>query len=132
MFEYTVTNYSEAHRLMDADWPTCVVTVIHRGVGMVSRGPHHLVLTMSDVKDARHPDAPSCQHVRDILAHTENLGRDDRLLVHCWMGRSRSPAAMIAVLMQHGYDFETAYDVVSEDRMVVPNPLLCRHIKALF
>jgi predicted protein tyrosine phosphatase len=134
MFEYKVVGYLEATELLDKGWPTHAISVLQRSAGVVSRGPHHLVIPMSDVRlPQSSPDAPTIDHIRQVLDFTTNLAWGDRVLVHCWMGYSRSPAVMIAILMQHGYDYQTAYDeVVDENRMIVPNKLVCRHIKTIF
>ncbi|WP_180897282.1 tyrosine phosphatase family protein [Martelella soudanensis] len=66
--------------------------------GMIDR---HLVLRMNDIAFAGAGDlvAPGRDHVDQIIDFSRRWAADGPLLVHCWMGVSRSPAAaMIAAL----------------------------------
>ncbi|MAM10477.1 MAG: protein tyrosine phosphatase [Rhizobiaceae bacterium] len=66
--------------------------------GMIDR---HLILRMNDIAFAGTGDlvAPERAHVDQIIDFARHWARDDPLLIHCWMGVSRSPAAaMIAAL----------------------------------
>lgn len=61
----------------------------------------HLTLTMNDIAFRGTGDliAPQEQHVGQIIAFTRRWNGDGPLLIHCWMGVSRSPAAaLIAAL----------------------------------
>lgn len=61
----------------------------------------HLKLGMNDITFAGTGDlvAPQEDHVRQIVAFAHEWDRTRPLLVHCWMGVSRSPAAaLIAAL----------------------------------
>ncbi|THV25724.1 tyrosine phosphatase family protein [Peteryoungia ipomoeae] len=61
----------------------------------------HLKLGMNDITFAGTGDliAPQEAHVSEIIAFAQAWDRSQPLLVHCWMGVSRSPAAaMIASL----------------------------------
>lgn len=62
---------------------------------------HHLVLRMNDIAFAGTGDlmAPEREHVDQIIAFTQRFAGSGPLLIHCWLGVSRSPAAaMIAAL----------------------------------
>lgn len=66
--------------------------------GMIDR---HLVLRMNDIAFAGTGDlvAPERDHVDQIIDFARHWAGDGALLVHCWLGVSRSPAAaMIAAL----------------------------------
>ena len=66
--------------------------------GMIDR---HLVLRMNDIAFAGAGDlvAPERAHVDQIIDFARQRAGDGPLLVHCWLGVSRSPAAaMIAAL----------------------------------
>jgi predicted protein tyrosine phosphatase len=61
----------------------------------------HLKLAMNDIAFAGTGNlvAPSEQHVDQLIAFARDWDRTAPLLIHCWMGVSRSPAAaVIAVL----------------------------------
>jgi predicted protein tyrosine phosphatase len=67
----------------------------------VIRAERHLKLGMNDITFAGTGDliAPQETHVADIIEFARSWDRSAPLLVHCWMGVSRSPAAaMIASL----------------------------------
>ena len=59
---------------------------------------HHLELRFNDISEPRtgliEPDE---SHVDAILAHVQDLGLQDTVLVHCWAGVSRSPAAAFII-----------------------------------
>lgn len=70
----------------------------------VIRADRHLLLTMNDIAFAGTGDlvAPQEEHVLDIIEFARGWDRRSPLLVHCWMGVSRSPAAaLIAALAVH-------------------------------
>lgn len=67
----------------------------------VIRADRHLTLHMNDIafKGTGKLVAPEESHVRRIIEFTACWQQDAPLLVHCWMGVSRSPAAaLIAAL----------------------------------
>lgn len=67
----------------------------------VIRADRHLLLNMNDIAFAGTGDlvAPQEEHVRQIIEFARSWDIQSPLLVHCWMGVSRSPAAaLIAAL----------------------------------
>ncbi|MDL2404476.1 tyrosine phosphatase family protein [Rhizobium calliandrae] len=67
----------------------------------VIKAQRHLLLGMNDISFAGTGDliAPQEIHVRQIIDFARNWDRSSPLLIHCWMGVSRSPAAaLIAAL----------------------------------
>jgi predicted protein tyrosine phosphatase len=61
----------------------------------------HLSIAVNDIAFAGKPGliAPQETHVADIIAFARSWDQSSPLLIHCWMGVSRSPAAaMIAAL----------------------------------
>lgn len=67
----------------------------------VIRAERHLKLAMNDIAFAGTGDlvAPSEQHVADLITFVRDWDRTAPILIHCWMGVSRSPAAaMITAL----------------------------------
>lgn len=70
----------------------------------VIRADRHLLLNMNDISFAGTGDlvAPQETHVRAIIDFAAGWDRTAPLLIHCWMGVSRSPAAaLIAALSVH-------------------------------
>lgn len=70
----------------------------------VIRAERHLLLSMNDISFAGTGDliAPQERHVTAIIDFVRQWDRQAPLLIHCWMGVSRSPAAaLIATLAVH-------------------------------
>jgi len=70
----------------------------------VINAERHLTLSMNDISFAGTGDliAPREAHVREIIEFAKAWDNSAPLLIHCWMGVSRSPAAaMIASLALH-------------------------------
>ena len=61
----------------------------------VIQAERHLKLAMNDISFAGTGDliAPQEAHVSEIITFAQAWDRTQPLLVHCWMGVSRSPAA---------------------------------------
>lgn len=71
----------------------------------------HLKLGMNDITFAGTGDliAPQEVHVKEIIEFARSWDQSAPLIVHCWMGVSRSPAAaMIASLAVHPEDDDDA------------------------
>ncbi|MCO5730816.1 tyrosine phosphatase family protein [Rhizobium sp. SSA_523] len=91
------------------------IAVRHRATDMVSliangqdfhrpgviRAERHLTLRMNDIAFAGTGDlvAPSEDHVAQLIGFAQSWDRAAPLVVHCWMGVSRSPAAALIVAL---------------------------------
>jgi predicted protein tyrosine phosphatase len=75
-------------------------------------------------KDAKY--APTEGHVRQIIEFVRELAPVDKLLIHCFAGYSRSPAAvLIAKCERDGKTFHQAKDELKDARIpdkLVPKP----------
>jgi predicted protein tyrosine phosphatase len=134
MFEFRIGGLDEAHSQFMAAWPTRIVSLVSPNVAMTlpRHGNHHLIVA---VEDFATPGlmAPQLRDINDILAFTADLTDADRLFVHCHLGQSRSTAAMIGILMQHGLSDEAAFDSVLAARPIAhPNMLICQHLDSIF
>ena len=111
-------------------WPTHLISLLDPSdTALVARSPRpdleHLVLLLADVTDPDHPDAPTRDHVRQLLACGAGLTPGARLLVHCRGGIGRSSAAAIVALVASGEPAHEALEAVLEVRpQAKPNPLL--------
>lgn len=77
----------------------------------VIRAERHLRIGVNDITFAGTGDliAPQVAHVEAIIAFARKWDRTAPLLIHCWMGVSRSPAAaLIASLALHPGDDDMA------------------------
>lgn len=63
----------------------------------VIRAERHLKLGMNDIAFAGTGNliAPAEAHVEELIAFARSWDRSSPLLIHCWMGVSRSPAAAL-------------------------------------
>lgn len=95
----------------------------------VIRSDRHLLLGMNDINFCGTGDliAPQDVQVRQIIDFARNWDRTAPLLVHCWMGVSRSPAtALIAALAVEPEedDLALASRLRSASPYATPNALL--------
>lgn len=67
----------------------------------VIQAHRHLLLHMNDIAFKGTGDlvAPDETHVRDIIDFAAHWDQRAPLIVHCWMGVSRSPAAAVVVAL---------------------------------
>ena len=89
----------------------------------------HLKLAMNDIGFAGTGDliAPSEQHVERLIGFVREWDQSAPIIIHCWMGVSRSPAAAaIAVLSLHPEedDFELATRLRKAAPHATPNTRL--------
>lgn len=89
----------------------------------------HLVLKFDDVEDEKFPrfTPPKLEDVRQLLAFTENLEDDTKLLIHCHAGLCRSTAAAFLVFVQHNvHPVDAMFEIIRQRKMAWPNILIVR------
>lgn len=117
MFEFKIDNAHRAYELMQSGWPTRIVSLVGPDLNfdLPKQGDHHLIKVFHDfeghvepetledtVWELKHPlILPTKSDMREILEFTEDLTDEDRLLIHCHAGRSRSVAALISIIFLH-------------------------------
>lgn len=128
MFELRVTTAPEALRLMLEGWPSRIISLVGDDLRfeLPIMGPHHFAARFHDLEvDAPGYTAPTLDDMRASLAHSAGLTDDDRLLIHCHAGKSRSPAMALGVLVGAGLAPEQALAEVLRLRpFVIPNRLM--------
>ena len=155
MFEFKIDNAHRAYALMKEGWPTRIVSLVGPDLNfdLPKQGDHHMIKVFHDfeghvepetlkdtVWDLKHPlILPTREDIEDVLEFTNDLTEDDRLLVHCHAGRSRSAAMLIAIIYNHRWRWDTGPLFADEDakdavRMVaearptmIPNRLMIRY-----
>lgn len=88
----------------------------------VIRADRHLKLAMNDIAFAGTGDliAPSEDHIGQLIDFVKSWDQSAPLIIHCWMGVSRSPAAaLIAALALHPDQDELA--LATRLRQVAPH-----------
>lgn len=125
-FEFMVDGLFKSTEIIATGWPTKIISLIDKTDGrfLDHAGDHHLIRYFDDIEtnSTREWKAPDIDDVTAILAHSADLNPDDKILVHCRAGKSRSTATMIAILIQHGVEPQEAFDRVAAHRPVlIPN-----------
>ncbi|MDE2228757.1 MAG: dual specificity protein phosphatase family protein [Alphaproteobacteria bacterium] len=89
---------------------------------------NHLKLELNDISDPTEGlILPNEEHVDRLLAFGKNwTPPSERLLIHCWAGVSRSPAALLILLVQKnpGREADMVMLVRSRAPHIRPNPRL--------
>ncbi len=88
----------------------------------------HLVLGMNDIAAPRQGlDVPEASHVGDLISFAREWDRSAPLLIHCWMGVSRSTAAayIVASALNPALNEEDlAQELRRRSPTATPNPRL--------
>lgn len=135
MFELKICGISEAEIWANNKWPTHIVSMVDPGVDIDFTCSKHLILHLHDVESQLKNEwvLGNPAHIDAILDFTKDLGAGDKLLVHCHQGLSRSTAASIGIMLQHGMDAESAYRYVESVRdILLPNGLIVRILDERF
>ena len=129
MFEIRVSGLQESLRLR-REWATKAIGLFDPGDDRRPQGsPAYHQECFHDIEDlADPPRAPSREAVARILGFASGFGREDRILVHCLAGISRSTAVAVLVLIRHGMAPESAFAHVARLRPAMsPNMLILEH-----
>lgn len=118
LMEIKVMGIAKARAQIGADWPTHIISLINdagpdfAATTMDRQHGNHIIENFHDVEDDENTDyvVPSRNQINGILEEVAswNLGDNDKLLVHCSAGKSRSTAIAIAILVQAGMTPEAA------------------------
>ena len=90
---------------------------------------HHLKLSMNDISSPREDlVAPSQAHVEQLIAFVRTWDQRSPILIHCWLGISRSTAAAFITLCTLNGDGVAESNLARKVRThapyAAPNPLL--------
>lgn len=135
MFEIKIRGIYEAQLLVEQGWPTKIISLVDPGTNLHKQGDHHIIKHMHDVSSKISEDwvLPEREQFEDILEFSKSFTNDDKVLVHCHMGISRSTATAIGVCIQHGMSYQEAYSHIARIReCLMPNMLLCNYIDEKF
>lgn len=133
MFAIQVCGYAELADVIASFAPTHIISAIN-SIGPLDDVEHHLHVNVSDVPMPMDGHIhPTMAHLNQVLTFTAGLTDQDRLLVHCFAGQSRSTAYAIGVLIQHGLNSAEAFDKISILRSILlPNTLIIKLIDDRF
>jgi predicted protein tyrosine phosphatase len=129
MFDIKICNLGNAPDHI-VNWSTKAISLLDPDTTMAgfSPGPRHLILYFHDVAyTVAGFMAPTRKEFRKILEFSRSFVDEDRVLVHCHAGMSRSTAVAIAILINHGMDHVDAFNKVKVVRpMLWPNSLITK------
>jgi len=101
------------------DWADHIISLLDPETAACWPRQHerHLIVGIDDIETSE-PGliAPETDHVDAILAFARSIRDDEKLIVHCHAGVSRSTATAIAVLISHGRSIEGAFEEVRTQR----------------
>ena len=118
---YIVSDHKITHLLSTLDPGDTIKTPME-----IMKAEHHLLLNFLDVEKPHYDLEPKAEHVAEVLEWAHDLKEEDRLLVHCFAGISRSTALALAIwIMKHGTDYEAARTWMKSTRSIAcPNRLI--------
>jgi predicted protein tyrosine phosphatase len=131
MFQLMICAVDDIAKCKNAFKPTYTISIVD---GDYDVGSTDLKLRIDNITNPMpglvHPQP---RHLETILAFTEDLGDDDRILIHCNAGQSRSTAVAIAVLIQHDLTPQEAFDTVAQlQPNLLPNMRLIEYTDHYF
>lgn len=135
MFELRVCGVKEAGDLIQAGWPTRVLSVVSPTLELQWTHGNHQAVRVHDIEQEIGPGwvLPRDEHLDQALAFTADLNDHDRLIVHCRYGIGRSTAVAIGVCIQQGMEPEAAYRHVEMIRdFLLPNAAIIELIDRRF
>jgi predicted protein tyrosine phosphatase len=132
MFELRVTTAPEAVQLMEQGWPTRIISLVGDDLRfeLPQMGSHHFISRFHDLEvDTPGYSAPTPDVLASAVEHSLGLNDNDRLLIHCHAGKSRSPAMALGVLIAAGLGPDEALTKVRKLRpFIIPNRMMVRFL----
>lgn len=122
-----ISGLSEANEMKKQGIPDKIVSLVDPPAARnLEPDENHIVIPVHDIDQKMegwiYPDE---NHIREVLRFTQDIKEDDKVLVHCHAGVSRSTAMAIGILIQHGMTAQEAVDYVFEIRECAwPNGLI--------
>jgi len=127
MFELKITGIYEA---------SCCANLCTKIIGVIDPNTQHI-----DTDNPYHIErfhdipieftgfiAPSVQHIQNILNFSKDFTDNDKVLIHCHAGVSRSTAVALLICIQHGMTIEESFDYVYNVRdFMHPNNLIIQY-----
>lgn len=122
-----ISGLSEANEMKKQGIPDKIVSLVDPAAARnLAPDDNHLVIPMHDIDQKMTGWIwPNEDHVREVLEFSRGFNKDDKVLVHCHAGVSRSTAMAIGILIQHGMTLKDAVEYVFEIRDCAwPNALI--------
>ena len=121
-----ICNIGQSHNERSS-WATKAIGLIDRNsYSLYPSEDNYLTICVDDVSNNEDEkfETPNINHIHKILEYSKSFTEEDRILVHCHAGISRSTATAIGILIQHGYSPKEAFDYIYSVRPIMyPNSL---------
>jgi len=126
MLDMKIVGLKELSNTLQDYNPTHVISILdpnHKGMAFGEVQLHQD--KFNDICDRNFRTAPTVENIKGILKFTENIRLDSRLLIHCHLGRNRSTAAALGVMVQQGLTEDQAHKRLKQIRpQAEPNKLM--------
>lgn len=129
MFQLAVSDL-ENSELVISKWATKAIGLLDPNLeGVIPCRDNYLQLYFHDCDEAIHPHyeavSPDRHHIEKALEFSSGFQEQDKILVHCHAGVSRSTAIAISIFVQHGLEPFEAFERTSRTSpLLYPNKLI--------
>lgn len=130
MFEIRICGIGESIYFMDQY--SKAIGIVNPEADVVSTEKYHIE-RCHDIREDMSPwIKPQKEQFQRILEFSKDFTEDDKVLVHCSAGISRSTAVGVMILIQHGFTEEEAFDNIYSVRPhMYPNSLIIQYADEL-
>ena len=129
-----ICGISEIPNMLKRFFPTHIISLLDADQKTkidLRKYAKHYVEFFDDIESG--PTAPQPKQIGKILKLTESLLPEDRLLVHCHAGLSRSTATALGVLLQRTNNEKDALQYLFNVRPIaIPNKTIVKYIDRMF
>ncbi len=121
----------DVHEAMDQIAATHLLSMLDHGTRVETpdhlHPRHHLHMHFSDTDDPSDPTAPTIDHIREINSWANDVPEDGRIVIHCYMGISRSTAVALGLMSRHMAPEDAADRLLKIRPQAAPNRLIVAH-----
>ena len=121
----------DVHETVDESEATHLLSMLDHGTPMPAHadisGGRHLQMFFSDTDDRADSAAPSLEDMHEIHDWAIAVPLEARLVVHCYMGISRSTAVTLGLLARHLPPLDAARRLLAIRPQATPNRLIVAH-----
>lgn len=126
MFDIKVTSLGDAYDTFDI-WGTKMIGLFDPDARPIERPNYHVEFFHDIDGDLHDYVKPEPHHIIDIFSFASTFKEDDKIIVHCFAGVSRSTAIAIAILCLHGMSPINAVEHINKIRDCMwPNSLIIK------
>ncbi|MFN3233030.1 MAG: phosphatase [Alphaproteobacteria bacterium] len=121
----------DVHEAMDEIAATHLLSMLDHGTRVETpdhlHPRHHLHMHFSDTDDRNDPNAPTINDIRRIHSWADDVPEDGRIVIHCYMGISRSTSVALGLMARHMRPTDAAEKLLKIRPQAAPNRLIVSH-----